>query len=113
MLDEIFKLRQKAKILRRTIIEMAYQSEKKVHVGAALSCIDIITALYFKYMRVDPKNPTWEDRDRFVLSKGHAYLSLYAALYERGFFAKDELKTVRHINSYLQGHPTLGENTGS
>ncbi len=112
MIDDIRELKQKANQLRRNIIEMTYQSERKIHVGPALSCIDILAALYFKFMRIDPENPMWEDRDRFILSKGHAYAALYAALCERGFFDKKELKTVRHINSKLQGHPAMYKTPG-
>ena len=112
MIDEIQALKQKANTLRKLIIEIAYRSERKVHLGPALSCADIVAALYFKFMRVDPKNPEWEDRDRFILSKGHAYNVLYAALYEKGFFGKEELGTVRHMNSHLQGHPTMGKTPG-
>jgi transketolase len=112
MLDEIRALRQKANTLRKRIIETAYQSKRKLHMGPALSCADIVTALYFKFMRLNPANPLWEDRDRFILSKGHAYIVLYAALCERGFFSRDELKKVRHINSKLQGHPTMNKTPG-
>ena len=113
MTDEIRELKTKANIIRKDIIEMVYQCERIAHLGPALSCADILTALYFKFMRIDPANPTWEDRDRFILSKGHAYNVLYATLCERGYFGKEELKTVRHTGSILQGHPTLEKNAGS
>src|SRR3989454_4849584 len=77
-----------------------------------MSAADIVTALYFHTLRVDPKNPTWPDRDRFVLSKGHACPVWYAALAERGFFPVDELLTFRKLNSRLQGHPELGTTPG-
>src|SRR3989449_1489516 len=77
-----------------------------------MSAADIVTALYFHVLRVDPKNPTWPDRDRFVLSKGHACPVWYAALAERGFFPVDELLTFRKLNSRLQGHPELGTTPG-
>jgi transketolase len=112
MADEIQALKQKANAIRKCIIEIAYQSGRKIHLGPSLSCADIVTALYFKFMRVDPENPMWEDRDRLIMSKGHAYAVLYAALCERGFFGKEELKTVRHLNSNLQGHPTMGKTPG-
>jgi transketolase len=112
MKDEIRKLKQKAIDIRKNIVEMGYQSGRKTHFGAALSCTDIVTALYFKFMRVDSGNPTWEERDRFILSKGHAYAALYAVLCERGYFGKEEFKTLHHINSHLQGHPTLGKTRG-
>src|SRR5439155_189848 len=82
------------------------------HPGGSMSAADIVTALYFHVLRVDPKNPTWPDRDRFVLSKGHACPVWYAALAERGFFPVDELLTFRKLNSRLQGHPELGTTPG-
>jgi transketolase len=112
MAGEIRALKQKANSIRKCIIEMAYQCGYKVHLAPSLSCADIVTALYFKFMRIDPENPTWEDRDRFIMSKGHAYTVLYAALCERGFFGKDEFKTLRHLNGKLQGHPTMGKTPG-
>ncbi len=77
------------------------------HPGGSLSIADVITYLYFKEMNVDPKNPKMETRDRFVLSKGHTAPALYAVLAERGFFAKEELKTLRKTESRLQGHPDM------
>jgi transketolase len=112
MADEIQELKQKANAIRKCIIEMAYQCGRKVHLGPSLSCADLVTALYFKFMRIDPENPNWEERDRFIMSKGHAYTVLYAALCERGFFGKEELRTLRHPGSNLQGHPTMGKTPG-
>ena len=80
---------------------------KAGHPGGSLSAADLFTSLYFKELNVDPKNPKWEDRDRFVLSKGHTAPGLYAALANRGFFPVDDLSTLRHIDSYLQGHPNM------
>ena len=77
------------------------------HPGGSLSIAELLTYLYFKEMKVDPENPKWEDRDRFVLSKGHTAPALYATLAERGFFPVEELKTLRKIDSRLQGHPDL------
>ena len=77
------------------------------HPGGSLSIAELLTYLYFKEMKVDPANPKWEDRDRFVLSKGHTAPALYATLAERGFFPVEELKTLRRIDSRLQGHPDL------
>ena len=77
------------------------------HPGGSLSIADIITYLYFSEMNVDAKNPKWEERDRFVLSKGHTAPALYAALAEKGFFDKNALGTLRHIDSFLQGHPDM------
>lgn len=82
-------------------------SAKAGHPGGSLSAADMFTYLYFKEMRIDPKNPKWEDRDRFVLSKGHTAPGLYSALALRGFFPVEDLKTLRHIDSYLQGHPNM------
>ncbi len=77
------------------------------HPGGSLSVADILTVLYFNVMNIDPKNPKWEDRDRFVLSKGHCSPALYGVLSERGFFPKDEIKNFRCVTSYLQGHPDM------
>lgn len=82
------------------------------HPGGSLSIAEIMTYLYFVEMNVDPQNPECADRDRFVLSKGHAAPALYAALAERGFFSTDELTTLRKVDSHLQGHPSLGHVPG-
>ncbi len=82
-------------------------SAKAGHPGGSLSAADVFTYLYFNEMKVDPKNPKWEDRDRFVLSKGHCAPGLYAALAIKGYFPFEDLKTLRHIGSYLQGHPNM------
>lgn len=110
---EIKRLKKTAVQIRRDILEMAaHAGNGAVHVGPALSATDIVTALYFKIMNLDAQNPAWADRDRFILSKGHAYAVLYAALAERGYFPREELMTVRGINSRLQGHPVLGKCPG-
>ena len=88
---------------RRNILKMIFEAGSG-HPGGSLSEIDILTALYFQVMRVDPENPGWEGRDRFVLSKAHACPGLYATLAARGFFPVEELMTFRKINSRLQGH---------
>ena len=77
------------------------------HPGGSLSIADIMTYLYFSEMKVDPKNPKWEDRDRLVLSKGHTAPALYAALALKGFFPESELSKLRHVDSFLQGHPDM------
>ena len=82
-------------------------SAKAGHPGGSLSAADMFTYLYFREMRIDPRNPKWEARDRFVLSKGHTAPGLYAALANRGFFPVEDLTTLRHIGSYLQGHPNM------
>lgn len=103
---QVKDLKRYSTILRKHIIEEVFSSQSG-HPGGSLSCADILTVLYFKEMRVDPKNPKWEDRDRFVLSKGHCSPALYAALAERGFFPKEELVKFRKIDSFLEGHPSM------
>lgn len=93
-----------SKNVRKNIIEMICES-KSGHPGGSLSCADIITYLYNEKMNIDINNPKWENRDRFVLSKGHAAPALYSVLAEKGFFPKEELMTLRKINGLLQGHP--------
>lgn len=100
------ELGQIAKILRKDIVKMLTES-KSGHPGGSLSAVEIMTTLYFNEMNVDVKNTQWEDRDRFVLSKGHAAPVLYAALAEKGFFAKEELMKLRKIGAILQGHPNM------
>lgn len=92
--------------IRMGIIEGTYNA-KAGHPGGSLSAADVFAYLYEKEMRYDAKNPKWEDRDRFVLSKGHCAPGLYAALANKGFFPVEDLKTLRHIDSYLQGHPNM------
>ena len=100
------ELQRKANNLRISIIEEVYNA-KCGHPGGSLSIADIMTYLYFVEMNVDPKNPKMDNRDRFVLSKGHTAPALYAALAERGFFPKEDLVTLRKTASYLQGHPDM------
>lgn len=97
------QLESMAKQLRRHVITMIANAGSG-HPGGSLSAADIVTALYFKVMRHDPSNPQWSDRDRFVLSKGHAAPILYAALAECGYFPVEELSTLRKLGSRLQGH---------
>lgn len=104
--EAIEELNKKALIIRRHIIEMITEAGSG-HPGGSLSSADILTALYFHVMNIDPKNPKWPERDRFVLSKGHAAPVLYAALAERGYFPKEELMTLRKTGSMLQGHPDM------
>ena len=85
----------------------ATHGAKAGHPGGSLSATEMFTYLYFKEMNIDPKNPKWEGRDRFVLSKGHTAPGLYSALAHRGFFPVEDLVTLRHIDSYLQGHPNM------
>lgn len=100
------QLQIKACKVRMGIIEGVYNA-KSGHPGGSLSVADILTYLYFEHMNIDPKNPKWEDRDRFVLSKGHTAPALYAVLAHRGFFPVEELKTLRKPGSMLQGHPSM------
>ncbi len=92
--------------VRMGIIEGVHAA-KAGHPGGSLSCVEILTYLYFNKMNVDPKNPKWEKRDRFVLSKGHAAPALYATLAQKGYFDEKELLNLRQIGSMLQGHPDL------
>ena len=112
MNDTIRELKLMANTIRRDIIEIAYKAQGPSHPAPALSCTDIVTALYFNIMNVDPENPQWEDRDRFILSKGHACPVIYSALAEKGFFPKEWLTTIRRINSHLQGHPDMKKTPG-
>ena len=100
------ELQKQANEIRKGIIA-AVHSAKSGHPGGSLSAADIFTYLYFEEMKIDPKNPKMEDRDRFVLSKGHAAPALYATLAARGYFPWEELSTLRQITSRLQGHPDM------
>ena len=100
------ELQKQANEIRKGIIA-AVHSAKSGHPGGSLSAADIFTYLYFEEMNIDPKNPKMEDRDRFVLSKGHVAPGLYAALAHRGYFPVEDLVTLRHTGSYLQGHPDM------
>lgn len=106
------ELKQMADRLRMTAVEMVYKG-KDGHPGPALSIADIMAVLYFDEMRLDPSNPAWEDRDRFILSKGHACPIYYAALSERGYFGeKVEDFKLRALGSKFQGHPTMQKTAG-
>ncbi len=100
------QLQLTANHIRKGIIESTYCA-KCGHPGGSLSATEMFTYLYFKEMNIDPKNPKMEGRDRFVLSKGHTAPGLYATLAHRGFFPVEDLKTLRRIDSYLQGHPNM------
>lgn len=92
--------------VRKGVIKSTHAA-KSGHPGGSLSVADIMTYLYFEEMNVDPQNPQWADRDRLVLSKGHVAPALYATLAEKGFLPKEDLLTLRHVGSYLQGHPDM------
>lgn len=103
---ELRNLKMMANEIRKGIIEGTYNA-KSGHPGGSLSCTDILTYLYFEKMNINVDNPKWEDRDRFVLSKGHCAPALYSTLAHRGFFPVEDLKTLRKPDSYLQGHPDM------
>lgn len=105
-MKDIKTLEEKATSIRKSIVKMICEA-KSGHPGGSLSATDILTALYFSEMNIDPANPKMAGRDRFVLSKGHAAPALYATLAERGYFDKDILKTLRQYGSILQGHPDM------
>ena len=100
------ELRKRANDVRKGIVASVH-SAKAGHPGGSLSAADVFTFLYFEELNIDPKNPQWEDRDRFVLSKGHTAPGLYSALAHRGYFPVEDLITLRKLGSYLQGHPNL------
>lgn len=106
MNDKIRQLAITATKVRKNIVKTVFEAQSG-HPGGSLSSADILTALYFDTMKIDPSNPKWEDRDRFVLSKGHCTPALYSVLAERGYFPKEELKKFRQIDSFLQGHPDM------
>lgn len=97
--------------LRLDVVRMVHDA-KDGHPGPALSAIDMITTLYFREMNIDPANPQWADRDRFILSKGHACPALYAALARKGYFSVDEFKGLRGMGCLLQGHPCMKKTPG-
>jgi transketolase len=108
---EIVTLKEKARQIRGNIIRML-TAAKSGHTGGSLSAADLLAYLYFYKMKIDPKNPTMPDRDRFVLSKGHCAPVLYAALAEKGYFDKELLTTLRQFKSTLQGHPDMNKTPG-
>ena len=110
--NTIRELKLMANNIRKDIMDIAYLAQGPSHPAPALSSADLVTALYFHIMNVDPKHPQWEDRDRFVISKGHACPVIYAALAEKGFFPKEWLPTVRRVGSHLQGHPDMKKTPG-
>lgn len=105
------ELQKTANEVRKSIVT-AVHSAKSGHPGGSLSAADVFTYLYFVELNIDPKDPKKADRDRFVLSKGHTAPGLYAVLAERGFFPKEDLLTLRHIGSHLQGHPCMQHTPG-
>jgi len=110
-LMSVDELKTMAATIRCDIIEMICNAQAG-HPGGSLSATDIVTALYFRVMRIDPARPDWPERDRFILSKGHACPVWYSALAERGYFDKAHLGTLRQLNSILQGHPDMRKTPG-
>ena len=110
-ITDINELEEIARKVRVGIIESTYNA-KSGHPGGSLSVADILTVLYFNQMNIDEKNPKAEARDRLVLSKGHVAPALYSVLAEKGFFSREELKNLRHIDSMLQGHPDMKRTPG-
>ncbi|NIA13526.1 MAG: transketolase [Nitrospiraceae bacterium] len=107
----IAELKRKARKLRHDIVCMIGPG-RPGHLGGSCSVADAVAALYFHKMKHDPKNPGWEDRDRFLLSKGHGALAQYAALAECGYFSRSHLKTLKNLGSMLQGHPDMARTPG-
>src|SRR5437763_11914026 len=104
--EELRALCQTARQARRHIVESIFAAQAG-HLGGPLSAADILVALYFDVMRVDPQRPDWPERDRFILSKGHSSIGLYAVLALRGYFPLEELQTFDAVDSRLQGHPDM------
>lgn len=109
--DIIESLEERARKIRIDILKMIHAAQSG-HPGGALSATDIVTTLYFHEMRINPLNPNWPERDRFILSKGHACPVWYTALAHRGFFPQESLLTLRQINGFLQGHPDMKKTPG-
>ena len=111
MKENVSDLTETARLLRRDVVTMVHLAGDG-HPGPALSVADMVTALYFRALRIDPANPDWPQRDRFILSKGHACPVVYAALARRGFFSHDLLPSLRSLGSILQGHPDMNKTPG-
>lgn len=108
---DLGNLRNRALLIRRHILKALFHAQAG-HCGGALSCVELIVVLYFHHMRIDPARPDWPEQDRFILSKGHGCLALYATLAERGYFPVDRLKTFDDIDGTLQGHPDIEKTPG-
>jgi transketolase len=108
---EVADLERMAAQIRCDIVQMTHQAQAG-HPGGSLSAADLVTALYFRVMRIDPARPDWPDRDRFILSKGHACPAWYSALAERGYFGREHLGTLRQEDSICQGHPVMQKTPG-
>lgn len=103
--EDVLFLKRKAIEIRKEVLKMIHRANSG-HTGGSLSCVDILVTLFYKVMRFDPRNPRWEDRDRFILSKGHSVEAYYAVLADLGFFPKEELENYCKYGSRLTGHPT-------
>ena len=113
MSEDLEKIKKFAKNMRKDILDMSLAAgAKSSHFGGALSIVEIVATIFSNIIRLDPTDPLWEDRDRFILSKGHACLAYYSALSEIGFISKDELKTFEQDDSSLPGHPVLNRKLG-
>tara|TARA_Y100000590_G_scaffold139891_1_gene160309 strand:- start:1468 stop:2301 length:834 start_codon:yes stop_codon:yes gene_type:complete len=111
--EEIEKIKKFALEIRKNILEMAVSAgASSAHFGGALSITEIVSTLFSHQMKIDKKNPNWDERDRFILSKGHACLAYYAALCEIGYISKEELKTFEKNDSNLLGHPVINRKLG-
>lgn len=106
------ELQMIANELRMDVMEMAPRSGNAIHVGPSYSCADILTVLYYELMNVDPKDPAWADRDRFIISKGHATPVLYALLAKLGYFDREALWNIKNLGCILQGHPCMNKTPG-
>lgn len=111
-MNDVRLLELKALDIRRSILELCVRGQGPAHPAPSLSCADILTALYYAIMKVNPQNPQDMDRDRFILSKGHAAPALYAVLAEKGYFSKTWFPTLRRCGSRLQGHPDMRKTPG-
>jgi transketolase len=110
-MDKIKRLEKQAVEVRKQVVTAIHKGGDG-HPGPSLSIADLVTALYFEIMNIRPEDPGWEDRDRFILSKGHGCPTLYAALVLKGYFSKEHIPTLRQINSKLQGHPDMTKTIG-
>ena len=110
-INDLRHLEERCTWLRTTILDMAH-SAGSGHLGPTFSCVEILVALYYGYMRIDPRNPGWDDRDRFVMGKGHACSALYPVLADLGFFPAAELDTFTQLGSMLADHPNMTKNPG-
>lgn len=109
--EKITYLKDKAKIIRETLLTMVYKAQSG-HPGGSLSSADMVAALYFDEMNIDAKKPNWEDRDRFVLSKGHVCPVVYSTLALKGYYDYEDIYTLREYTSHLQGHPDMKKTPG-